>query len=198
MQFLGSKQPFLPVLRQMRGFSLLELIITLLIISLLVSLAMPNFMSRIQDDRLTSQINEFAAALYLTRSEAIKRGGRVTMCKSAESAESAECTTDGGWEQGWLIFEDNNSNATFDKDKEDLIIKHEPLYQNLQLRGNTSVEDYISYTASGHVKKITNAIMIGSLTLCDNRTDPAVNMKRLLLIASGRFRIENISVNDCL
>jgi len=194
MQFLGSKQPFLPVLRQMRGFSLLELIITLLIISLLVSLAMPNFMSRIQDDRLTSQINEFAAALYLTRSEAIKRGVRVTMCKSADGLV---CTTVGGWEQGWLIFEDNNSNATLDNIG-DLIIKHEPLYQNLQLRGNTLVEDYISYTASGHVKTITDAIMSGSLTLCDNRTNPAVNMKKLVLIGSGRFRIENINVNDCL
>jgi type IV fimbrial biogenesis protein FimT len=194
MQCLGSKQPFLPVLRQMWGFSLLELIITLLIISLLVSLAMPNFMSRIQDDRLTSQINEFAAALYLTRSEAIKRGVRVTMCKSTNGLA---CTTAGGWEQGWLIFEDNNSNATLDNIG-DLIIKHEPLYQNLQLRGNALVEDYISYTASGHVKTITDAIMSGTLTLCDNRTNPAVNMKKLVLIGSGRFRIDNINVNDCL
>lgn len=196
MQFSGLQAPFFPqsYQRDVGGFSLLELMITLLIIALLVSLAMPNFMSRVQDDRLTSQINEFAAALYLTRSEAIKRGVRVTLCKSSDGLT---CTTANGWEQGWLIFEDNNSDATLNNISE-LIVKHEALNPNLRLRGNNLVADYISYTASGHVKTTSDAIMSGSLTLCDNRTDPQVTMKKLVLIGSGRFRIEAINVNDCL
>ena len=55
---------------QIRGFTLLDLIITLTVATILLSLAVPNFSAAIQNNRMTTQVNELNTALSLGRSEA--------------------------------------------------------------------------------------------------------------------------------
>ena len=53
-------------------------------------------------------VKQLVGALNMARSEAIKRGVRVTLCKSADpDATTPACAPGAAWNQGWLVFVDN-------------------------------------------------------------------------------------------
>ncbi|HFD92128.1 MAG TPA: prepilin-type N-terminal cleavage/methylation domain-containing protein [Gammaproteobacteria bacterium] len=86
------------------GFTLIELLMTLIVVSIVVSLGAPALSDIIRNNRLTTQTNTLVTALNLSRSEAIKRNVNITMCASSDQIT---CTND-GWENGWIIMDDNN------------------------------------------------------------------------------------------
>ena len=94
-----------------RGFTLIELIITMVVAGVLLAVAIPSFTAMIKNNRLATSANAFVTAANIARSEAIKRGVRVTVCKSADGAS---CTTSDDWDQGWIVFADLDNNATVD------------------------------------------------------------------------------------
>ncbi|MGB5065269.1 MAG: GspH/FimT family pseudopilin, partial [Candidatus Competibacter sp.] len=65
------------------GFTLIELMITVALAAIVLTLGVPAFQETIRNNRLATTVNDFISSLNLTRSEAIKRGTRVTLCKSA-------------------------------------------------------------------------------------------------------------------
>jgi len=94
-------------MKKQRGFTLIELLITIVVATILVALAVPAFHNFVQNNRITAQVNELVTALTLVRSEAIKRKQTVSIC----SSKNASTCTAGIWDQGWIIFTDNNSNG---------------------------------------------------------------------------------------
>ena len=68
------------------GFTMIELMVTVVILAVLVALAAPSYHRLVIDSRMTAQSNDFLTALHFTRSEAVKRNTTVTMCKSADGA----------------------------------------------------------------------------------------------------------------
>ena len=67
---------------KVKEFTLVELLITLAIISIIISIATPRLANIVADNKLVTQYNGLVAAISLTRSEAIKPGQRVTICQS--------------------------------------------------------------------------------------------------------------------
>jgi len=82
------------------GFSALELLITVALIGILTSLAVPALRNLVLNNRAVSRINEFVAAVNLARNEAIKRATSVTLCASASPQAVIKPACDGGkqWE----------------------------------------------------------------------------------------------------
>lgn len=93
------------------GFTLIELLVTLAIAAIVLTIAVPNFITFVQNTRITSQANTLVTALNYARSEAIKRGIRTAVCSSANGTSCAASTT---WETGWLVFVDCNNNGAAD------------------------------------------------------------------------------------
>lgn len=94
--------------KRIAGFTIIELMVTVTLLSVVLVLALPGFQSFIQNNRVATQANNFITALTLARSEALKRGTNVSVCASSDQAT---CT--GAWNQGWIVFTDNatGSNA---------------------------------------------------------------------------------------
>lgn len=67
------------------GFTLIELMVTLAVAVIIATIAVPNFKLLIQDNRTVTQTNALISALNLARSEAIKRGGNVSVCRTGTS-----------------------------------------------------------------------------------------------------------------
>jgi type IV fimbrial biogenesis protein FimT len=111
-----------------RGFTLVELLVTVSIVALLTVLGLPSLRDTFERNAVSGHVNTFLGALQFARGEAIKRGTTVKMCRSvgAESATTPACTTGGGnaspgWATGWIIFVDRNDNGTVDS--ADLLLK---------------------------------------------------------------------------
>lgn len=91
--------PFLPSARKVLGFTLIELVVTVTIAMVLVSIAVPSFRTLTQNNRMTTQINDLIADLSYARSEAIKRRTNVSICTSSDGVTC----TGGSWTGGRLL-----------------------------------------------------------------------------------------------
>ena len=90
-------------IRQQRGFNLIELMLGITVLAIVLGLGVPSFIDMIRDNRLISQTNDLLTALNFTRSEALKRGMRVTACPGSATA----CTGGTDWNAGVLVFTDD-------------------------------------------------------------------------------------------
>jgi len=138
--------------RTQTGFTLLELMITLTIAAILMSMAVPNYREFIMNNRMTTATNDFVTTLAMARSEAVKRGEGVTICSSDDMAT---CTAS-AWNQGWVVMVTSSS---------ELLRVHEPLDSAITLT-NAATNTSIEYRPTGFL----NGGAANSFSLCDNRT----------------------------
>jgi type IV fimbrial biogenesis protein FimT len=93
-------------MKKQRGFTLLELLMTLVIASLVMTLAVPSMRDLLQNNRITGQVNEMVTAFNLARMGAIRRGAPVSVCASKDQDN---CSGANDWATGWIVFADTNS-----------------------------------------------------------------------------------------
>ena len=87
---------------RVRGFTLLELMVTLTVAGVLLSVGVPSFFDVIRNSRAAANANELVTALTIARSEAIRRGARVSICRSSDGLACG-----GTWANGWIVFRDD-------------------------------------------------------------------------------------------
>lgn len=179
-------------LRKQRGFTLVEAMVTLSLATITAVAGLPTLKDVSNAMRLNSASEGYFHSLMLARSEAIKRGSRAVVCKSADMQS---CTTQGRWEQGWLVFHDANNNAKLDAG-EAVLARQEALPQGLRLIGNQPVASYVSYTALGNTVTPGGGFQAGTFTLC-NQSAGKSNAREIVIASSGRPRTKKVSVASC-
>lgn len=184
MQFLAPRHTKLLE----KGLTLIELLVTISILAILMALAIPSFQSMIASSSLTTTTNDLANTLAQARSNAIRRGGRVTVCKSASATQ---CATTGNWEQGWIVFNDTTKSGTSaNVDTGEAITFVTPAQPTgIVINGNLS---YISYAADGQTKEMSGAFQGGTLRVCSTNAS-LTNAKRarnLILTGTGRIVVQ--------
>ena len=107
--------PIYPHSKKMHGFTLVELMITLAIISILFSQSLPEFTQWLASSRQRTAINQMVGHLHLARSEAIKRGLNTVLCSSSNAQT---CSKQGRWEEGYILFTDEDGNKQPDKNEQ--------------------------------------------------------------------------------
>ncbi|WP_162349837.1 GspH/FimT family pseudopilin [Pseudoxanthomonas gei] len=85
----------------MKGFTLLELMVTIAIAAILLTIALPSFQASLRSNQVATTTNEFLGAISLARSEAIRGTQSAGVCASADGAT---CGAD--WNLGWLVWTD--------------------------------------------------------------------------------------------
>ena len=68
-----------------RGFTLLELMVTLAVLVILITVGIPAFADLVQNNRITAQTNELVSALNVARAEAVKRGRNVQVVVATQA-----------------------------------------------------------------------------------------------------------------
>ena len=93
--------------RSQNGFTLYELMITLLVIGVVLTVGIPNLSEFTANSRMTGTANDLLSSFQLARSEAARAKAPVTICASA-NATNAAANCGGAFAQGWIIFTDLN------------------------------------------------------------------------------------------
>lgn len=109
-----------------RGFTLIEMMVTVVLLAVLIALVTPSFRDLLRDNRAATQANALVGSLMLARSEAIKRNARVVVCRSDTGTSCAGTE----WEDGWLVWPDTDRDGALDNDGDDIPeASEEPIIQ---------------------------------------------------------------------
>jgi len=169
--------------RRKGGFTLIELLMTLVIAAILLAVAIPSFKDTSLRNNIEAQISELHAALSLARSEAVSRNTTVSICRSSNQTGC----TGGTWQQGWIVFVDDDANGTFNGTDE-IIKVHEQLSNanDLTLTDGGVAKNFIKFGSRGLVRSdAAGDFSTGTFRLC-RPTQPATYARALNLAATGR------------
>ena len=90
--------------RTQTGFTLYELLTTLLIVGVILTIGIPNLTEFRQNSRMTSTANDLHAAFHLARTEATRAKENITICASANSMDDPGADCGGTWDQGYICL----------------------------------------------------------------------------------------------
>lgn len=162
-----------------QGFTLLDLLLTITILSILLTVGVPSFETLIRDTRLTNLANDLLGALNLARSEAIRRGVTVSVCKSADGFHCGGS----GWSIGWIIFVnlDEDSPPVVDTGEE-ILRRYEALPSKYSLDANHNFINHVSYRPTGRSNTMGRFVFCKDQVLKDHS-------RAIFVSISGRARV---------
>lgn len=174
-------------MKRQNGLTLVELLVTLFVLSILVGIAVPSFRELVLNNRISSQLNDVSGTIAFARSSAASGPGSfVTMCASADGQS---CSGSDEWEHGWIVFRDDDGDTTVDAgDDEILRVSPELVGGNsLRARGFGGVSSSIRFDSEGMPRLTTGDPAAGTFIVCDDRG--AGSAAALVVSAAGQVRI---------
>jgi type IV fimbrial biogenesis protein FimT len=163
-------------MRRSQGVTLIELVTTIGIVAILTSLAAPSFSNLRHDAERTSTVNSFLLALFLARSEAMKRGQIVSVCKSRDGSTCAGKNV--VWQEGWLVFVNQDRDEPPERDPDEPV-----LLVNEGWRHGTINSNRESYSFRPYQQAVVN----GTIVFCDPRGSQQA--RAIIISHTGRPRV---------
>lgn len=161
-----------------RGYSLIELVVSIVIGTLLAVTGIPWFYTFVQNQRITTEVNRIIGHLHLARTAAITTGTSVVVCKSETGTDCvAQVPRGADWNSGWIVFIDKNDNGI-----------REPEERLLQARSTIGRQITMTFNQPGRIRySPMGHARTGTLTVCDHRG--ARFAKAITLYWTGRARL---------
>lgn len=158
-----------------RGYSLYELLITLGLAALVLTLGLPSFGKLVADQRLRVETDALFHAIHLARKSSIVRRRVVSICPSNDGET---CNPGYDWSTGWIVF------ANVDRDDPPRVDENEPILSRHRVEETVQVlANRRGFTLRSTHLRATN----GTLVVCDRagRAEP----RALVVSYTGRPRV---------
>lgn len=156
-------------IRPQAGFTLYELLITVVIVGIVLSFGLANMTDFTRNGRMTATVNDLHSAFHLARSESARAKTNITICASANPMSAApDCG--GNWSQGFIVFTDLNGDLTVDPGApgDAILRRHGPTEPGIAL---TFANDatYFRFAASGQGSAVAGMPAVSQVLMCDER-----------------------------
>jgi len=167
------------------GFSLVELLVTIAVLTILLGVAVPSFRDTSMDLRQTSRYNRLAGDLRFARLEGIRLGGDVTVCARATPTS---CGDD--WSRGWHVYLESEGGSTGEIDAGEEVLRSHSLGggggSSLAARAITRSTALGARTTIGFDSRGRTDWTLGTFVLCDERRAPEA--RALIVYGAGGLR----------
>lgn len=163
--------------RGSRGFTLVEMMVTVAIGSVLMLVAVPGLVEYRKNAQLSDAVSNLILASGTAKSAALKSG---------RNAFVAVNDTATGWTSGWYVFVDNNWNNTYDVASDEVVIRHDALPADIAATaaGTTAFSaGYLMFNGSGFPKTKAGGVGNGTLVLATT-----VRSSSIVVDTAGRVR----------
>lgn len=143
------------------GLTLVELLVTMAVMTILLAVGVPRFQDHMKENRRITQINELVSAMNLARSEATKGNGTVALCPSADGSTCSN----GSFDTGWIVFINNDGDVPPTVDGGEVILRTHAgaMGAGTSLRASGGITAGVNILASGRPSAF------GDITYCDER-----------------------------
>jgi type IV fimbrial biogenesis protein FimT len=157
------------------GFTLYELLMTLALVAVILTLGLPSLGSFVAGNRLRAESNALFDSIYLARKESITRRRAITLCPSLDGLN---CDPGNRWSTGWIRFVNSDRDDPPVRDPDEAI-----LYQHRVEPGVLISANRRGFTLRSTELRATN----GTLVLCDTagRAEP----RAVVVSYTGRPRV---------
>jgi len=154
--------------RYQNGFTLYELLITMLVIGIVLTVGIPGFGVFTQNSRITSTANDLHSSFFLARSEAARAKSNITICASNDSMGAATCTG-GTFDGGWIIFVDLDGNIQRAGADENVLRRYPAIDDAIDITTNAGA-NYFSFAPTGLGRgDIGGQPSVQTAMICDGR-----------------------------
>ncbi len=165
---MKNQSPALARRKSQAGFTLYELLITLIVVGVVLSFGMANLSDFNRNGRMTATANDLHAAFHLARSEAARGKTNITICGSADPMATG-ATCDGNWNQGYIVFIDADGDLARAGAAETILRRHDTIAIGVNLRVANNAT-YFSFASSGMGRGNVNGVpSVTQVVMCDQR-----------------------------
>lgn len=163
-----------------RGFSLIELMVTVALLAILLAMGLPSFQGSLRSNRVATATNELIASINLARMEALRSPHGAGVCASSDGTDC-----DGNWDDGWIVWISGDGDNTPDGD-EDRVLRYTEGRGNLQISAvGTAMGDTIRFDHRGRSHEAR------TLTIRSDKCPAGSQLVRTLSLSlTGQTRVE--------
>ena len=169
---------------------MIELLFVVALIGIMIAIAVPSFAAFLSSYRATSAVNDLLESINLTRTEAMKRGRRVTLSPIGAN-----------WRNGWQVYVDTNmpscGTPAFAA-PDALIFQHEALPASITVSASDAAAtpfagtNYVIYDGTGYARNTCSQALQGGIVFKDT-TGSAQSYRTMCVGLMGRPRISKLT-----
>jgi len=180
--------------RTQRGFTLFELLVTILVAGVIFGLGVPNLLEFSRNNAITAVANDFVTSIQNARNAAVTRRLPVTLCASPNPVDAAPtCSPDAtGTNGGYIVWVDDNGDAVVDGGEQLLIQRDDP--EDIAVFANNG---YINWNGTGFRNDIAGlGLSVRLILFCDARGNTIASgtlsaARAIRVSPTGRGAVEN-------
>ncbi len=169
-----------------RGFTVIELMVTVAVLAILTTVAAPSFVDFLRNSELTSLTNKLVSAINTARSEAMKTGRNAYVVPASDDS----------WSKGWRVFIDLNGNGSFDEGTDLTVLTERAPPSYIEVTGTNNAgasSPYLSFGSTGYARIKSGSSGSANAVLSLKRSDASqaaadAQTRRIIVAITGRVR----------